>query len=88
MKEYTRTKKIKAIQWMGNNRNEIEASLGDIYYTREEFAPFGGNTLTIYTMGVTTLKIVGNSDWIVMDSSDFCGISVVSNEIFKKNLVL
>ena len=42
MKEYTRTKKIKAIQWMGNNRNEIEASLGDIYYTREEFAPFGG----------------------------------------------
>ena len=52
MKEYTRTKKIKAIQWTGENKKEIKVALGNTYYMHEHW----DNSLFINKRGVREFK--------------------------------
>ena len=84
MKEYIRTQKVKAIRWTGNNQNEIREVLGDRFYTSEKWEPGKGNSLAVHNIRSSACRGVFENAWIVMDSSNICGITVVSNEDFEK----
>ena len=87
MKEYIRTQEVRAIRWTGNNQNEIREVLGDRFYTSEGREPGKGNSLAVHNIRSNTCRGVFENAWIVMDSSNICGITVVSNEDFKKQFV-
>ena len=87
MKKYTRTQEVRAIRWTGNNQNEIREVLGDRFYTSEGWEPGKGNSLAVHNIRSNTCRGVFENAWIVMDSSNICGITVVSNEDFKKQFV-
>ena len=91
MKKYTRAQEVRAIQWTGDNKVEVEEALGYSFDVWKHFeSDEKGYSLHIHKRGEREFDWVAKDDWIVLDKYAIAlsKIEVVSNGDFQKEFVI